>query len=76
LQTIDERLHALEQAVNTYPTAILNALLAVLTAVNAQNGVDKAALRAELEEVKGIHIPNGNQQQYAQMLDMVIARLN
>ncbi len=34
MQTVDQRLQALEQGVNTVPSAMLNALLAVVTVLN------------------------------------------
>jgi hypothetical protein len=76
MQTVDQRLQALEQAVNTLPSAILNALLAVVTALNKQDSIDKAALHKDLEELKSVQIENGNHAQYQQIISLVQSRVS
>lgn len=76
MQTIDQRLQVIEQALNTMSSAILNALLAVTTAIDKQGSIDKAALRDELEELKSVQIENGNQSQYQQIISLVQSRIS
>lgn len=76
MQTLDQRLHAVEQALNTYPSAILNALLALTSAIDKQSSIDKEALKKELEELKSVHIENGNQAQYQQVISLVQSRIS
>ncbi|TDJ77244.1 hypothetical protein E2H86_08665 [Pseudomonas putida] len=76
MQTVDQRLQALEQAANSVPFAVLNALLAVVTALNKQNSIDKAALKHELEELKSITIENGNSAAYKDIISLVQSRIS
>ncbi|AMS13134.1 hypothetical protein A3218_01940 [Pseudomonas chlororaphis] len=76
MKTVDQRLHELEQAVNTIPSAILNMLMAVVSSLNKLESLDKEALRNELEDLKSVQIRNGNQVQYVELIDHVLARLS
>ncbi|MDD1130483.1 hypothetical protein [Pseudomonas shahriarae] len=76
MQTVDQRIQALEQAMNAVPSALLNAVLAIVSALNNQDSIDKKALKAELEELKSVHIENGNQKMYEEILTMVLSRLS
>ncbi|PXX59528.1 hypothetical protein SAMN05660489_04553 [Pseudomonas sp. LAMO17WK12:I10] len=76
MKTVDQRLHELEQAVNTIPSAILNMLMAVVSSLNKLEPLDKEALRNELEDLKSVQIRNGNQVQYVELIDHVLARLS
>ncbi|AOX08660.1 hypothetical protein D3C76_1077490 [compost metagenome] len=76
MQTVDQRLHTIEQALNTFPSAILNALLALTSAIEKQGTIDKAALKQELEELKSVQIENGNQAQYQQIISLVQSRIS
>lgn len=76
MRTVDQRIQALEQAMNTVPSALLNAVLAIVSAINNQHSIDKKALKAELEELKSVHIENGNQKMYEEILTMVLSRLS
>lgn len=76
MQTVEERLNAIEQALNTLPTALLNGLLAVTTAIDKQGSIDKAALKQELEELKFVQIENGNQAEYQKVLSLVQSRIS
>lgn len=76
MQTVDQRLHALEQNMNSVPFAVLNALLAVVTALNKQSSIDKAALKHELEELKSITIENGNSAAYKDIISLVQSRIS
>ena len=76
MQTVDQRLQALEQAANSIPSAILNALLAVVTALNNQDSIDKAALHKDLEELKSVQIENGNPAAYQQIISLVQSRIS
>lgn len=76
MQTVDQRLQALEQAMNSIPSAVLNALLAVVSALNKQDTIDKAALKRELEELKSVHIENGNSAAYQDIISLVQSRIS
>jgi len=61
---------------NSVPFAVLNALLAVVTALNKQSSIDKAALRHELEELKSITIENRNAAAYKDIISLVQSRIS
>jgi galactitol-specific phosphotransferase system IIC component len=70
MQTVDERLAALEQAANTISTATLNAVGAVIKAVTKLDAVDRQALWDDLEGAKSVSVQNGNQANYLQILSL------
>lgn len=76
MQTVDQRIRDLEQALNAYPSAILNSLLAVVSSLNDKDLIDKKALKKELEEVKQVKIENGNQELYESVITMVLSRIS
>nr|WP_315446142.1 hypothetical protein [uncultured Pseudomonas sp.] len=70
MQTVDERLAALEQAANTISAATLNAMGAVIKAVTKLDTVDRQALWDDLEGAKSVSVQNGNQTNYLQILSL------
>ncbi|CAI8802159.1 hypothetical protein [Pseudomonas zeae] len=70
MQTVDERLAALEQAANTISAATLNAVGAVIKAVTKLDAVDRQALWDDLEGAKSVSVQNGNQANYLQILSL------
>ena len=75
MKTLDQRVVELEQALNSVGTALQNTLMAVVTTLNNQPNFDRSALQNELEEIKRIHIENGNQRLYSDSISMVQERL-
>ncbi|GHS80331.1 hypothetical protein PAGU2196_11650 [Pseudomonas sp. PAGU 2196] len=75
MKTLDQRVVELEQALNSVGSALQNTLMAVVTSLNNQPDFDRIALQNELEEIKGVHIENGNQRLYTDAISMVQDRL-
>lgn len=76
MQTLDQRLLSLEQAMNTVPSAILNAVMAIVSALDKQDSINKPLLKQELEELKLVQIENGNQKMYEDILTMIESRIS
>ncbi|MEE4694805.1 hypothetical protein V2K91_06100 [Pseudomonas alliivorans] len=76
MQPIDQRVVALEQAVNSVSAVTINALLAIITSVSKLDSFDKDALKTELENLKLVQIPNGNQTQYSEILTLLQSRIS
>lgn len=70
MQSVDQRVAVLEQAVNTMSAATLNALGAIFKAVTKLDAVDRQALWDDLEGAKSAVIPNGDQANYLQILSL------
>lgn len=70
MQTVDQRLAALEQATNTISAATLNALGSIIKTVTKLDSVDRQALWDDLEGAKSVHIENGNQANYLQIISI------
>lgn len=75
MKTLDQRVVELEQGLNSVGSALQNTLMAVVTVLNKQPDFDRRALQNELDEIKAIHIENGNQRLYADAISMVQDRL-
>ncbi|MEL4167255.1 hypothetical protein [Pseudomonas sp. ZS001] len=70
MHTVDDRVAALEQAVNTISAATLNALGAIIKATTKLEALDRQALWDELEGAKSVSVQNGNQAQYLHILSL------
>ncbi|WP_122501467.1 hypothetical protein [Pseudomonas viridiflava] len=73
---IDQRVVALEQAVNSVSAVTINVLLAIITSISKLDSFDKDALKIELENLKQVQIPNGNQAQYFEILTLLQSRIS
>ncbi|MCO7634138.1 hypothetical protein NJF54_20150 [Pseudomonas guariconensis] len=71
MKTIDQRLAILEQATNTTGSLTVNALGALARAITRLDSVDRQALWDDLQALKDVHIQNGNQDQYHQMISII-----
>jgi hypothetical protein len=76
MQTIDQRIVALEQAVNAVSAVTINALLAIITSVSKLESFDKDALKTELENLKLVRVENGNQAQYSEIITLLQSRIS
>jgi plasmid replication initiation protein len=76
MQTIDQRVVVLEQAANTISAVTINALLAIITSISKLESLDKQALKAELESLKAVHVQNGNQAQYSDIISLLQQRIS
>ncbi|AXH55500.1 hypothetical protein ACDH60_24305 [Pseudomonas ficuserectae] len=76
MQTIDQRIVALEQATNSVSAVTINALLAIITSISKLDSFDKNALKAELETLKLVQVQNGNQAQYSEILTLFQSRIS
>ncbi|UST66001.1 hypothetical protein NF673_09690 [Pseudomonas moraviensis] len=76
MQTIDQRVVVLEQAANTISAVTINALLAIITSISKLESLDKQALKAELESLKDVHVQNGNQAQYSDIISLLQQRIS
>ena len=76
MQTIDQRLVALEQATNSVSALTVNVLLAIVASVSKLESFDKNALKAELEDLKSVQVENGNQTMYSEILTLLQSRIS
>ena len=76
MQTIDQRVAALEQAANSVSAVTINALMASIRSISKIDSLDKQALKAELEDLKTVQVQNGNQAQYTDILTLLQSRIS
>ena len=76
MQTIDQRVAALEQAANSVSAVTINALMAIIRSISKIDSLDKQALKAELEDLKTVQVQNGNQAQYTDILTLLQSRIS
>jgi hypothetical protein len=76
MQTIDQRVVALEQAANAVSAVTINALLAIITSISKLDSFDKNALNTELENLKLVRVENGNQAQYSEIISLLQSRIS
>ncbi|GEM_PF-2870430 len=76
MQTIDQRIATLENAANTLSAATINSLAAVISAITKLDNVDRRALWDDLEAAKTVHVQNGDQGNYSQILALLQSRIS
>ncbi|MBP5948260.1 MULTISPECIES: hypothetical protein [unclassified Pseudomonas] len=76
MQTIDQRVAALEQTANSVSAVTINALMAIIRSISKIDSLDKQALKAELEDLKTVQVQNGNQAQYTDILTLLQSRIS
>lgn len=76
MQTIDQRIATLESAANTLSAATINSLAAVISAITKLDNVDRRALWDDLEAAKTVHVQNGDQGNYSQILALLQSRIS
>ena len=70
MQTLDQRLVALEQATNTLSAATINAIGSVIKTVTQLESVDRKALWDDLQALKEVQVKNGHQGNYLQIISL------
>ena len=70
MQTLDQRLVALEQATNTLSAATINAIGSVIKTVTQLESVDRKALWDDLQALKEVQVENGDQGNYLQIISL------
>lgn len=76
MQTIDQRVAALEQTANSVSAVTINALMAIIRSISKIDSLDNQALKAELEDLKTVQVQNGNQAQYTDILSLLQSRIS
>ena len=75
--TTDEKIEVLAGLLSTQITATLNSLLTVVSAVDKVPGLDREAVRRDLEELKVLGLTaDVDHHLYAQTIDLVASRLS
>lgn len=70
MQTLDQRLAAIEQATNSLSAATINAIGSLIKTVTQLESVDRKALWEDLEALKEVQVQNGNQGSYLQIISL------
>ena len=70
MQTLDQRLAAIEQATNSLSAATINAIGSLIKTVTQLDSVDRKALWDDLEALKEVQVQNGNQGSYLQIISL------
>lgn len=60
MQTVEQRLAALEQAMNTLPSTLMNVTSHIIDVLVRQPSFDREEFRQNLEDLKNINIQGGN----------------
>ncbi|KRP44054.1 hypothetical protein [Pseudomonas poae] len=76
MQTVDQRLVALEQSANTMAAATLNALGSIIKVVSKLDSVDRQALWDDLEGAKSVQVENGHQANYLQIMSILQSNIS
>ena len=70
MQTLDQRLAAIEQATKSLSAATINAIGSLIKTVTQLDSVDRKALWDDLEALKEVQVQNGNQGSYLQIISL------
>jgi len=70
MQTLDQRVVAIEQATNSLSAATINAIGSLIKTVSQLESVDRKALWDDLEALKEVQVQNGNQGSYLQIISL------
>ena len=72
----DAKVEVLAQLLSTQITAALNGLLTVVSAVDQMPGVDREAIRRDLNELKTLATSDVDRHLYNQTIDLIASRLS
>lgn len=73
----DAKIEVLAELLSTQITATLNGLLTVISAVDKIPGLDRDAVRRDLEELKVLGLTaDVDQRMYGQTIDLIASRLS
>lgn len=75
MESIDQRIVALEQATNSVSAITINALLAIIASISKLESFDNSAFKAELENLKSVQVENGNQTMYSEIITLLQSRI-
>lgn len=76
METVEQRLAALERSANTTAAVTTNALVALITAVTRIHVFDRELLWKELNTAMSKPVPNGNQEEYKRIISLLQSQIS